>query len=802
MDRQQQQHQRRSSTSLFKYVRKEKVKRDVIILSSDEEDNFLPSATDLPTQKTEGSQSDPIALDDSDEEMFDAVSTDFSERVEELEDKKPLLSSLLAQFDLPASTLADQVSSDDDFAEGIMSDLEEHDPIFQTHHEEESRSAPSIDIIQGIKRLEAMDIQQSSEKKIKLEEQQPIPPAATAVQTWIPPDMDPLELLRLMDVYLHSIADPATEHMSSPNISPSTSSASSPSKYPVNETRSTRRNMRHHDLAPSPNKPSHPSMVPLEKNYPYVPNQVWYHSTWEDWAQLDVGDVLHCPFTAQEIQVLSYQIEKYSKRSSRSNRDNLSFWDYVATMLPGRTSCDCKWFWIDYREQVHNKLFSRVVVIRRRQDTLRDRSRHQLLIKRGQTGSCYRNALKKIHWSNMSKEDTIGGGSGDAITLTIFRDPMRGVKIVAGSLCDENIQYNMPGNLRLWDSDTKTCVSMNGHQTPNEVTGQNIWRTVTDVKMSRDETLIFSASHDGSANIWRSKTGKLVSTLRYHCKPINQLAVNYAATGQNVLATCSNDGTATVWTIGLNGKTGSGVICELDTDFYSDPHIDCIEFGQQASDSLLFLGINNKDIDHPGYVEAYDTATGAPRVRFDSMMGSVSTLAISKSGRFIVSGNYNRFDNMSGDGFIHLHDIRKSNTVSKFYSGHPDVNVVAISPCERYVASGNADKEKSEVVIFDIRNPKRSLHTLSHDQTKIDQSFIAPDSSIGIGGLYWMSDSRSVITGGGDSFVKVWSIEGATDLLKSYPTSNCVTSLAVNEETMTIAAGVAGAQGVVHVWQP
>ena len=91
-------------------------------------------------------------------------------------------------------------------------------------------------------------------------------------------------------------------------------------------------------------------------------------------------------------------------------------------------------------------------------------------------------------------------------------------------------------------------------------------------------------------------------TIGYHCKPINQLAVNYAATGQNVLATCSNDGTATVWTIGLNGKTGSGVICELDTDFYSDPHIDCIEFGQQASDSLLFLGINNKDIDHPGYV--------------------------------------------------------------------------------------------------------------------------------------------------------------------------------------------------------
>lgn len=71
---------------------------------------------------------------------------------------------------------------------------------------------------------------------------------------------------------------------------------------------------------------------------------------------------------------------------------------------------------------------------------------------------------------------------------------------------------------------------------------------------------------------------------------------------------------------------------------------------------------------------------------------------------------------MTGDRFIHLHDSRKPKVVSKFYSGHPDVNVVAISPCERYVGSGNAEKEKSEVVIFDVRNAKRSLHLLSHDR--------------------------------------------------------------------------------------
>lgn len=113
----------------------------------------------------------------------------------------------------------------------------------------------------------------------------------------------------------------------------------------------------------------------------------------------------------------------------------------------------------------------------------------------------------------MSKEHTITGGSGDAITLAIFNDRHKGVRIAVGSLCDENIQYNVPGNLRLWDLETEETTTMNGHQSRNETTGQEIWRTVTDVKLSKNESLIFSSSHDGSANVWRAKNGKLVSTL-------------------------------------------------------------------------------------------------------------------------------------------------------------------------------------------------------------------------------------------------------------------------------------------------
>lgn len=111
-------------------------------------------------------------------------------------------------------------------------------------------------------------------------------------------------------------------------------------------------------------------------------------------------------------------------------------------------------------------------------------------------------------------------------------------------------------------------------------------------------------------------------------------------------------------------------------------------------------------------------------MKFDSMKGSVCALAISSSGKFIVSGNYNNYDNMTGDKYIHMHDCKSRRIAHKFYSGHPDVNVVAISPCETYVASGNADKEKSEVLVFDVRNNKRPLHKLCHDRKYYHKSIL------------------------------------------------------------------------------
>ncbi|CEP15670.1 hypothetical protein [Parasitella parasitica] len=829
-----------TSVPFISYIRKEKSKNEVILIS-DEEDyaeeeplqaqsqlksldqqeqqtvNLTSSSRPNKQRKIEGSQSDPISLDDSDDDMAEIVENPMPITEKKLPPSNEQVHSIISSISSSPMTQFEDYCDDgplidqETFDQNLLnfgetnaqkdkhkSSDEKNDDIMAIDDQDGDSGLSEIsdnayELLsrmsvreEELKEEEFLDAINITQPMTLLSVDEPMP--STSVNTFIPENLGELELLRMMEMYIQSVSEPP----------PATTLIG------ANE-RSSRRSKRYMESSSTINyyaksaTDSHASTSHFqEPNTPYVPSRVWYNSTWEDWAQLDIADILHYPFTSQEIATIQHCIHK--TKGSRVTKDLESYWQYVSTQLPGRTPLDCKCFWSDLKDGQY-KLFDKVIMVRKYKAPKNGRSRYQLLSKRARTGILNGNALRSIHWANMSRESIIQDGSGDAITLAIFNDPAKGVRIAVGSLCDENIQYNVPGNLRLWDSETNECRSLSGHQTEHETTGQEIWRTVTDVKMSKDQSLIYSSSHDGRANIWRAKTGKHVSTLSYHSKPINQLAVNYS-TNENVLATCSNDGTATVWSLSRNGKTGSGVICGLDSSFYSDPHVDCIEFGHDATNGVLFLGVNNKDVDHPGYVETYDISSGKPHTRYDSMNGCVSTLAVSSSGRYIVSGNYNRFDNMSGDRFIHLHDSRRPKVVSKFYSGHPDVNVVAISPCERYVASGNAEKEKGEVVIFDVRNAKRSLHILSHDQTLVNQSLIAPDSSIGIGGLHWMSDSRIIVTGGGDSTIKIWNIEGTTELLKSYQTANCVTSLTVNEETMTIAAGVAGAQGIVHVWQP
>ncbi|KAI8976859.1 WD40-repeat-containing domain protein [Pilobolus umbonatus] len=587
--------------------------------------------------------------------------------------------------------------------------------------------------------------------------------------TFQPKDKSLFELLVLLDMHIESVSEPDLRQTLSDE--------------PCRVTR--HQNSR---LLPLPD--------PSPK--PYVPCLVWLNSLWEDWAQLKTGSILHWPFTPVEQDLIAHLIGRFSLKKKLHG---LKLWDYVASMLPGRTAMDCECFWEDHTYN-HLKVHQKPVIIRKRKVPNVYSWQKVLLARESKGRRAYRNVMKSIAWSNMQRESLMTDGSGDAIALLVYGDELRGDFVAVGSLCDENVQYNMPGNLRLWSSESKKQIHLNGHYVQEEAADQaDIWRTVTDLKLSRNKDLIFSASHDGTAKVWRANDGRCISTLKYHSQGINQLAV-HEDIDQNILATASNDGTATVWMIDEEGKTGAGSIVEPDDDIYVNPVCECVEFGNNASRDMIFLGIRNGDIEMPGSIIAFDLHTSEAIMTFRGMGGCISAMAISSDGTQIISGNYNNQDYIPGDRMLHLNDIRLPNSVINFYTDHADVNIAAFSPCGTYVASGNASREDGEVVIFDVRKPDKRLHSMKHSQHRVNQRLIAPDSSVGIGGFYWMSNSRTVITGGGDSLVKVWNIQGELDLLQTYQGSNCITSLTVNEDRMIIAAGVAGSQGVVHIWQP
>lgn len=131
--------------------------------------------------------------------------------------------------------------------------------------------------------------------------------------------------------------------------------------------------------------------------------------------------------------------------------------------------------------------------------------------------------------------------------------------------------------------------------------------------------------------------------------------------------------------------------------------------------------------------------TGKPNWALYGNGSNISVLLTTCLGGLLISGNYGNPIGMdSGDGNLHINDIRFPDVVIRAKTGHKDVNVVRMryvaarspetdtpnshlsySPCERYVASGNT---LNEVAIVDIRNPSKPLFRFSHDSMFIDLS--------------------------------------------------------------------------------
>ncbi|CDH52410.1 hypothetical protein RO3G_08709 [Lichtheimia corymbifera JMRC:FSU:9682] len=538
---------------------------------------------------------------------------------------------------------------------------------------------------------------------------------------------------------------------------------------------------------------------------PYVPTHVWTHTTWEDWAQLQVGDWLHWPFETWEIQRIQRGVDHYNKKKLPIHNIKPEVWQILADQLPGRRPEDCKRYWCDHESDMVQPYISPVIIGKGKGRS--EKPSQFDLVQGSRINNHFRVAsARKVLWSELNYHDSFGDGSADAIALQVIKSRrQRGLKVVVASACNDQPEYNMPGNLRLWSADTRKITQLPFHRTevPQSDGTQYMWHTVTDVRVSVDQRFIYSSSHDKSARVWDSRSGKMLSTLVFHEKQIHQLAVSPDKT-EHILASGSADGTAVIWRLKAGGNVGSGTVCDMSAKMPAESKdrvsIDTLAFGTGPSAGKLFTGVVTglAGADDPaGFVQVYDASNGKGVLRLTSMTAAVCDIDVSSTGKFIASANYGSIDGQMGDGYIHIHDIRAPQVAILAKTGHTDVNVVRMSPCERYVASGSPD---NETAILDIRKPNEPIFRLRHERRADNGRLEAPNSDMGIAGVYWMSNTRQLLTGGGDASVKLWDIWGNGEMVRSYETSSNVTSLAVDEDSMVICAGVAGSQGYVHMF--
>ncbi|ORZ23145.1 WD40-repeat-containing domain protein [Absidia repens] len=450
---------------------------------------------------------------------------------------------------------------------------------------------------------------------------------------------------------------------------------------------------------------------------PYVPVAVWQGSNWEDWAQFAPGELIHVPFTEDEDFVVNKMAQKLTERKRKVNSKSLPYdsiaWSQAPILLPGRESQDCCFRYMDIMESKNHLFQKPQLVTRVKIPSKAVQNYHDLLTSRQISGKVCMNKHHSVVWMNMSTEVTIGGGSGDASCILLEGDARTtdSLQLIAGSVCDDNQSYNMEGNLREWKSSTGKIEQLKGHfiETDTSDGGTQVsWRTVHDIKTSNDKKLIFSASRDRNAKIWSRETRKLLSTLVCHGGPVHQIAVKPG--DENIIATGSADGSGVIWKITKGGKNGQGEVCATEmVDDLDHCSVECLEFGHGASDQKLFMGYRTEISDNLGWITAFDARTADPLYNIRDMRGSVGCMAISQSGKHILSGN----DSVDGgDQMLHVNDVITGKSILKARTGHLDVNCVAFSRCDNYIASGSVN---NQISIYDMRKPSRPVYEFLHD---------------------------------------------------------------------------------------
>lgn len=242
---------------------------------------------------------------------------------------------------------------------------------------------------------------------------------------------------------------------------------------------------------------------------------------------------------------------------------------------------------------------------------------------------------------------------------------------------------------------------------------------VNSVAFSPDGQLVVTANDDGSALVYDSATGSVVSDLRGHAGVVTSAVFS---TNGSLVATTSLDGTARVW----ESRTGQ-------TTAEMRGHLAGV-YAAVFSHNGKLVATASAD----STARVWVAATGKSIAILRGHSGRVNTVAFSQDDRLVTS---------SVDGTARVWDLNKNYRASAIMNGHTDRVLTAVfSPNGERVVTASEDKTAR---VWES-STGRSLAELRGHTSRVNSACFSPDSSL-------VATGSGDGTPSGDTTARVWN---------------------------------------------